>query len=137
MEIPAADGNVLCPWTWDQYRPLLLLLGTERHNCGQPMAAAEQQQASSTTFTLTSKGLIRYVGHDRVGTAFAFLSQIALSASVWQTYTQWIWRSVKKNAMRMATLNDIFGADTSVLSFLNYDMIKKFKVGYAIAFFAW
>ncbi len=38
--------------------------------------------------------------------------------------------------MRIAILNDIFGADTSVLSFLNLDMVKNFKVGYAIAFFA-
>jgi hypothetical protein len=71
------------------------------------------------------------------GTAFAFLSQIAFSASVWQTYDQWIWRSIKKIALRMATINDIFRADTSVMSFLNIDMLKSFKVGYVVALLGW
>jgi hypothetical protein len=73
----------------------------------------------------------------RFGTAAAFLAQITLGASVWQTYKQWIWRSVKKVPLRMATLNDIFGVETSVLSFLNLDMFKNFKVGYIMALFAW
>ncbi|KAK4110187.1 hypothetical protein N656DRAFT_782248 [Canariomyces notabilis] len=72
-----------------------------------------------------------------VGTALAFLSQITLSASVWQTYKQWIWRSIKKVPLRMATLNDIFGVETSVLSFLNLDMFRNFKLGYIMALFAW
>lgn len=39
--------------------------------------------------------------------------------------------------MSIPTLNDIFGADTSVLSFLNLDMLQKFKVGYFMALLAW
>ncbi|KAK3315414.1 hypothetical protein B0H66DRAFT_593988 [Apodospora peruviana] len=73
----------------------------------------------------------------RFGTAFAFLSQIALSASVWQTYTQWIWRSIRRLALKLATLNDIFGADTSVLWVRNYGMLRRFTVGYLIALYAW
>ncbi|KAK0737326.1 hypothetical protein B0T21DRAFT_364903 [Apiosordaria backusii] len=73
----------------------------------------------------------------RIGTALAFLAQITLTASVWQTYHQLIWRSVKKGPIRMSTLNDIFGAETSVLSFLNLDMLKKFRLGYGMALFAW
>lgn len=73
----------------------------------------------------------------RLGTAAAFLAQITLGASVWQTYQQWIWRSVKKAPLRMGTLNDIFGVETSVLSFLNLDMFKSFKAGYIMALFAW
>jgi hypothetical protein len=103
---------------------------------GSPRQQEKNLRQACTTHTPSYNGLICYSGQDRLGTAFAFLSQIALSASCWQTYTQWIWRSVKK-PLRVATLNDIFGADTSVLSFLNLDMLQNFKVGYAIALFAW
>ena len=75
--------------------------------------------------------------YPRFGTAAAFLSQISLSASIWQCYTQWLWRSVGKTSMSIPTLNDVFRADTSVLSFLNFDMLRKFKVGYFMALFAW
>jgi hypothetical protein len=34
-------------------------------------------------------------------------------------------------------LDAAFGVDTSVLSFLNFEMLTKFKVGSSIAFFAW
>jgi hypothetical protein len=37
----------------------------------------------------------------------------------------------------VAGLNAAFGVDTSVLSFLNFEMLTKFKVGSSIAFFAW
>jgi hypothetical protein len=73
----------------------------------------------------------------RFGTAFAFLAQICLGASVWTAYTQWVWRTLKRKEMRMATLNSAFGADTSVLSLLNFDMWKKLRVGSVMAFFAW
>lgn len=81
--------------------------------------------------------MTNHLQHVRVGTAFAFVSQIFLSASVWQTYTQWIWRSIAKITLRMATLNDIFGADTSILWLRNFKMFKKFTVGYLIALYAW
>ncbi|KAK3343627.1 hypothetical protein B0T25DRAFT_614805 [Lasiosphaeria hispida] len=73
----------------------------------------------------------------RVGTALTFLAQITLGASIWQVYHQWIWRSVKKMPMKMATLNDIFGVETSVLSFLNLNMFENYRVGYYMALFAW
>jgi len=73
----------------------------------------------------------------RLGTAFAFISQISLTASVWQTHTQWIWRCLAKVTLRMATLNDIFSADTSILWVRNFAMFKKFTVGYLIALYAW
>ena len=75
--------------------------------------------------------------NNRLGNAFAFLSQIAFGASVWQIYNQWIWRSVKKVALNMATLNDVFGADTSITWIFNLNMLKNFKVGYVIALLGW
>ena len=39
--------------------------------------------------------------------------------------------------MTVQILNDAFGADTSFLSMLNWQMLRKLKLGSAIALFAW
>ncbi|KAF2876075.1 hypothetical protein BDV95DRAFT_482729 [Massariosphaeria phaeospora] len=73
----------------------------------------------------------------RFGTAFAFLTQICLSSSIWAIYTQWFWRIVKKTELTVAALNAAFGVDTSALSLLNPEMIRKVRIGSAMPFFAW
>ncbi|KAF2690445.1 hypothetical protein K458DRAFT_328836 [Lentithecium fluviatile CBS 122367] len=73
----------------------------------------------------------------RFGTAFAFLSQISLGACVWTCYTQWLWRTVKTKEMTVRALNHAFGAETSVLSLLDMEMLKKLRVGYFMAALAW
>jgi hypothetical protein len=72
----------------------------------------------------------------RVGTAMAFLAQITFTASVWQTYDQQIWRHLSK-PLRMATLNDFFGAQASMMAYLNIDYLKTFPLGYFMGLFAW
>jgi hypothetical protein len=42
-----------------------------------------------------------------------------------------------KKDMTFEVLNSAFGAETSVLSFLNFEMWKRLKVGSTIAFLAW
>jgi hypothetical protein len=66
----------------------------------------------------------------------AFLAQITFTASVWQTYDQQIWHHLDK-PLSMVTLNDIFGAQSSLMSYLNADFIKKFPLGYFMGLFAW
>lgn len=39
--------------------------------------------------------------------------------------------------MTVAAWNSAFGADTSVLSLLNFEMLRKLRVGSAMAIFAW
>jgi hypothetical protein len=39
--------------------------------------------------------------------------------------------------MTVAGLNAAFGADTSVLSLLNLEMLSKMRIGSAMAAFAW
>lgn len=73
----------------------------------------------------------------RFGTAFAFLAQITLGASVWTTYTQWLWRTVRHKDMTVDVLNAAFGADTSVLFLLNFAMLEKLRLGSLMALFAW
>ncbi|KAK7192632.1 hypothetical protein PSPO01_01340 [Paraphaeosphaeria sporulosa] len=73
----------------------------------------------------------------RFGTAFSFLAQISLGAAIWASYTQWLWRTVKRKEMTVGGLNAAFGADTSVLSLLNLEMLRKLRIGSVMAAFAW
>jgi hypothetical protein len=65
------------------------------------------------------------------------LAQIALTATVWLCYTQWLWKSVREAEITVKGLNAAFGADTSVFSLLNIEMLRKFKVGSVMALLAW
>ncbi|KAI9767275.1 MAG: hypothetical protein M1839_004541 [Geoglossum umbratile] len=73
----------------------------------------------------------------RFGTAFSFLAQIALTATVWLSYTQLLWGFVGKEEVTVKGLNAAFGADTSVFSLLNFEMLRKFRTGSSMALFAW
>lgn len=39
--------------------------------------------------------------------------------------------------MSISALNAAYSADTSVLSLLNLEMLRKLRIGSALAFFAW
>ncbi|KAF2270247.1 hypothetical protein CC78DRAFT_599658 [Lojkania enalia] len=73
----------------------------------------------------------------RFGTAFSFLAQICLGASVWTSYTQWLWRTVSKTELSVGALNAAFGADSSVLALINIELFKKLRIGSIMALFAW
>ncbi|ROV98334.1 hypothetical protein VMCG_07140 [Cytospora schulzeri] len=73
----------------------------------------------------------------RLGTAFSFISQLALTACAWKSYTQWLWRAVQKKKWTVNGLNKAFGADTSPSSIASLEMIRNFKLGTLVAFFAW
>jgi hypothetical protein len=72
-----------------------------------------------------------------MGTAFAFISQIALTAGVWQSHVLWLWWSICKSCLTIRGLNAIFGADRSFLSLFNREILRNFRVGWLIAMFAW
>ncbi|OCK93566.1 uncharacterized protein K441DRAFT_564791 [Cenococcum geophilum 1.58] len=73
----------------------------------------------------------------RFGTAFSFLAQISLGASVWTVYTQWLWRTVRRKDITVGVFNSAFSADTSFWSLLNFEMLRKLRTGSAMALFAW
>ena len=56
---------------------------------------------------------------------------------VWITYMQWVWRTVIKTELTVNALNKGFGADTNVIDLLNWEMVKKNKVGFVMGMFAW
>ncbi|KPM44202.1 hypothetical protein AK830_g2378 [Neonectria ditissima] len=74
----------------------------------------------------------------RVGTACAFLAQLALTSSVWKSYTQWLWRAVySSNTWTVQGLNKAFSVETSPFALLSPKMFKNFKLGAVMGFFAW
>jgi hypothetical protein len=75
--------------------------------------------------------------HYRLGTAFAFISQISFAASIWIAYTQWLWITLQGTEASLSCLNAAFSADSSVFSLMNVEMIKKFKIGSSMAALAY
>ena len=73
----------------------------------------------------------------RFGTAFSFISQIALTACVWLSCTQWLWFTVERKSISVQGLNRSFGADTSIFDLFSWEMIRKNKLGFAMGLFAW
>ncbi|KAJ4175882.1 hypothetical protein NW767_015638 [Fusarium falciforme] len=76
-------------------------------------------------------------GNLSVGTAFSFLAQLALTSSVWKSYTQWLWRAVYSKKWSVRGLNKAFSVDTAPSSLLSRDMVINFKLGAVMAFLAW
>ncbi|KFA60961.1 hypothetical protein S40285_02735 [Stachybotrys chlorohalonatus IBT 40285] len=73
-----------------------------------------------------------------IGTACAFLAQLALTSSVWRSYTQWLWRSVySHNGWTINGLNKAFSADTAPSSIFSCNMLRNFRLGPFMALFAW
>ncbi|KAF1960480.1 hypothetical protein CC80DRAFT_466327 [Byssothecium circinans] len=75
----------------------------------------------------------------RFGTAFAFLAQIFLGGSCWIAYTQWLWRTLKKDEVGLtpSALDAAFGVDLRIWSLLNLEMLQKLRIGSIMAAFAW
>jgi len=44
---------------------------------------------------------------------------------------------VKEKEMTVEGLNKAFGADTSVFDLINWEILTKNKIGFAMAVFAW
>jgi hypothetical protein len=69
----------------------------------------------------------------RWGTTLAYITQASLVTSIGFAYTQWLWWTLKKTKISIAALDAAFGADSSLVSLLNVEMIRKIKVGSLIA----
>ena len=65
----------------------------------------------------------------RIGNFFALAVKLLLSAPVWFSFTQWLWRTLKHKAMSVKALDTAFGAETSVL--------LKLNVGVLLILLAW
>lgn len=116
MEVSASDVELLRYRPSDESCTLHILPGSKRKIVGGSSSQEEKL---------------------RFGTAFSFLAQISLGASVWTVYTQWLWRTVRRKDMTVGVFNSAFGADTSVWSLLNFEMLRKLRTGSAMALFAW
>ncbi|RNJ53060.1 hypothetical protein D7B24_002402 [Verticillium nonalfalfae] len=73
----------------------------------------------------------------RIGTALAVLTQFSFVTAVWLCYTQCLWRNLQRKPMSPRALNAAFGANESILSLANTEMLRRFKLGSALALLAW
>ncbi|KAM0276031.1 hypothetical protein ACHAQH_007156 [Verticillium albo-atrum] len=82
-------------------------------------------------------GGYRQQSNIRVGTALAVLTQFSFVTAVWLCYTQCLWRNLQRTSMSPCALNAAFGANESILSLANMEMLRKFKLGSVLALLAW
>ncbi|KAM0326178.1 hypothetical protein ACHAQA_006775 [Verticillium albo-atrum] len=73
----------------------------------------------------------------RIGTALAVLTQFSFVTTVWFCYTQCLWRNLQRTSVSPQALNAAFSANESILSLRNTEMLRKFKLGSALALLAW
>lgn len=69
----------------------------------------------------------------RGGTTFAYIAQVGFVSSIAISYTQWLWKTLKTTAVAVSTLDAAFGADASLISLLNPEMLRKIRVGSFLA----
>lgn len=73
----------------------------------------------------------------RFGTAFAFLAQSCLTASVGLAYAQRIWVTAKRKPLALRTLDSVFSLQSNIFSFLNWELLRKAKVLCLLGLVAW
>lgn len=132
MAFASVDGLVLLHWPRPQHSTLCVLpqpCWKDRWTSAEPR---EEYSVSSLLINLEP-----VTDYCRVGTACSFLAQLALTASVWLSYFQWLWRTMQNSQWTVRGLNKAFSVDTSPMSILSLEMFRKFTIGSVMAFFAW
>lgn len=72
-----------------------------------------------------------------VGTTLAFISQISLVGSIHIACIQTLWRALKRREISIRAIDAGFAATTSLLSFLNLEMVAKLRLASFLALVAW
>lgn len=62
---------------------------------------------------------------------------MSLVTSVGFAFTQVLWRTLKNTEFSIQGIDAAFNVRSSFLSFLNWEMLRKMKVGAFIALIAW
>lgn len=135
VEVPAADDHFLSYRLGSERCSLRILPEPEGYESWEP-----RQPRRKTSVSIYSYARLNYtLTISRFGTAFSFISQISLTTSVWTVYTQLLWRTVAVQSTEMSVTgyNAAFGADTSVFSLLNLEILSKMRLGSAMGLFAW
>ncbi|RFU31192.1 hypothetical protein B7463_g5137, partial [Scytalidium lignicola] len=69
----------------------------------------------------------------RIGNAFAFIVGYSLKTAVGIAYIQYLWRAMRYHPMTLSTINDAFGIQDNPVSFLNWELLTKLRLGIIIA----
>jgi hypothetical protein len=62
---------------------------------------------------------------------------VSLVTSVGFAFTQVLWRTLKNTEFSIQGIDAAFDLRSSLLSFLNWEMLQKMKIGAFIAVIAW
>jgi hypothetical protein len=141
VEIADTHDKLFRHWVCSKPSSLHILSKTQGQGCWELFESGRKAEVGSLSrdniFLEKLCESYHLLISSRFGTAFSFLTQITLAASVWSVYTQWLWRTVRQRDLTVSVLNAAFEADLSVLSLLNLEMLKKMRLGWVMALFAW
>ena len=73
----------------------------------------------------------------RIGTTLAFITQVCLVGSVQFAYIQTLWRALKRSIISIYAIDAGFAASSTLLSFLNLEMLSKLRLASCLAIIAW
>ena len=73
----------------------------------------------------------------RLGTGFAFLTQICLAHAATVAYIQWVWRRCRQQTTQIALIDAAFAVDRNIFMLLNLRFISNFPVAAALIMVFW
>ncbi|OCL04471.1 hypothetical protein AOQ84DRAFT_367485 [Glonium stellatum] len=82
-------------------------------------------------------GIARQQWALRFGNAFATLVAACLKTAVGIAYIQYLWRTLRHRFVSLKTINDAFGIEGNILSFLNWEFWWDIRIGAVIALILW
>ncbi|KAF2139835.1 uncharacterized protein K452DRAFT_274310 [Aplosporella prunicola CBS 121167] len=73
----------------------------------------------------------------RFGNVFAFLAKVCFCSAAQIAFTQWLWRTVRREYISIRGIDAAFSLNETLLSFLNLEMLLKIRVGALLAVVIW
>jgi len=73
----------------------------------------------------------------RYGNLLAYASKSFLAAAIMFAYRQQIWATVRRKTLMLGTIDSLFAGVDDPRAMLNLEFVKKAKVAFGLAAFAW
>ncbi len=73
----------------------------------------------------------------RIGTGLAYLVKTALGGAIGVVFTQLIWMTLRRKAMKIETIDSIFAVQGDLTAFLNRDLLLHAKILAILAAITW
>jgi hypothetical protein len=72
-----------------------------------------------------------------IGNAFAIGVSFLLKIAVGIAYIQYLWKTLRKSSLSLQTINDAFGINSNIFSFLNWELVSTVRIGTLLAIVLW